>query len=249
MHKNRWTLLVMISQIAITLAGCAVPGRFSREQYAQLDADPFLSTEADTSLVASSVADRAPSMTQKRPAEPTEDRFAFVADEECSDSPECEPPSITRVAETTDRPEEEEVLASFFEMPEEADAPKQLIQTVAHAEDEFSKFMTHQKNQVVHASAEFIDTVESTQNEVRQTVEQSGFWGFPADRPVEIPDSAQLRELPENNNSFFGDDDNGIEQGNPFAESSTTPAVPPPADVFDETPDKTSWPPGHFEFN
>ncbi len=246
MYKSQWTNLVVISLVAITLAGCAVPGRFSREQYAQLDSDPFISEEPERSTVLSQVADRAASLTSRKSAEPTDDRFAFVEHEECLESPECVPEDSMRLAEVPNQPEE--ALASFFEVPEEAEVPRQLKQTVAQADDEFSSFMTREKGNVVHASAEFIDTVESAQQDVQQTVEQSGSWGFQNDGAVEPATMKQVDVGVAGSNPFFEDSVSSA-QSNPFGDDESTPSVAPPSDVFGEPSESANWPPGDFEFN
>lgn len=246
MYKSQWINLVVISLVAITLAGCAVPGRFSREQYAQLDSDPFISEERECSTVLSQVADRAASLTSGKSAEPTDDRFAFVEHEECSETPECVPGNSTRLAEVPNEPEE--ALASFFEVPEEAEVPRKIKQTVAQADDEFSSFMTRKKGKVVHASAEFIDTVDSVQQDVQQTVEQSGFRGFQDDGAVEPAKLKSVDAGVAGSNPFF-DDSVSSEQPNPFADDKSTPSVAPPSDVFGEPSESANWPPGDFEFN
>jgi len=235
----------MATLVSITLAGCAVPGRFSREQYAQLDSDPFLSEGSDTSVATTPVAERSVAMTAKQTEEATGDRFAFVADEDGSISPECESGSAPPVADTKTQPTE--ALASFFEAPDVAEVPKKLVKTVAHADDEFSRFMTSEKNQVVHATAEFVDTLETARGEVQQSVEQAGFWGFPGDRPADSSEVMPVPGVAESANPFF--DGEAAEKPNPFAAGSSAPEVAPPADVFGEESDTASWPPGDFEFN
>lgn len=246
MCKFKWTILVTISLISGTLAGCAVPGRFSREQYAQLDSDPFISDEPERSTVMTQLADRAASMVTDPSDDKTEDRFAFVADEEFPELQECDACDTPPLAEVQAQPEE--ALASFFEAPEKPAVPKKLMQAVAQADDEFSHFMENEKNKVVHASAEFIDTVEATQKDVQQTVEQSGFWGYQTDSLVETEPMMQKDEVVSDANPFF-DDNAAVAQPNPFADDEAAPVVAPPADVFGDTSEVTEWPPGDFEFN
>ena len=52
MSQHRWTSVVILTLVVSLFSGCQNSGRFSRSQYAKLDADPFLAAEADAEHVA-----------------------------------------------------------------------------------------------------------------------------------------------------------------------------------------------------
>jgi hypothetical protein len=245
MCKNQFTVLVITSLISFTLAGCAAPGRFGREQYAQLDSDPFLSEGSDATIAATPVVQRSAAITKKQTVESDEDPFVLVADEECLNPAECESRDTPQVV--AHKKQSEEGLARFCETPEKTEPPKELMRTVTRADNEFALFVTNKKSQVRHASAEIADMVETATEEVKQSAEESGFWGFPGDRPADSGKGMPAAAVTELTDPFF--DGGPTERPHPFGENSPAPAVVPPSDVFGEESDNASWPPDGFEFN
>ena len=274
MRNHQWTITVTAILVSGMLAGCALPGRFSREQYAALDTDPFLSTgsatladtsdshvdqvgmdhaepmhsevaHADTSQVNPKNMQQEPTLTASADA-PGEVAFERDAESEPLVDWGSQPADVADVETTNTSAASEQALANFFGDSAVADVSKQVTTAVAEADRGFNDFLTDQSSKVVRASAEVADVVKTASNNVGQAVHESDVWGFPGDSAASAQPSSQKMEFQPSNPFDSEPADIGP---NPFGKKDPLPTVAPPSDLFGKPSQDSAWPPGNFEPN
>ena len=221
------------------LAGCTGAGRFSRQEYAQLDADPFLAAEADIESAEDAAGELLASGKSK--VEESADRFAFVnqksvAGEMTADEFSSPPtPKTTRPSVSADVPV---AAASPLNDFDQVLAQSQPGQAVSEASDEFSAWLNEldeKGDEVVQTSAEFGERMNQSATAVRQTVQQADFSSFPGTpNKIDVQPAAAFKEQVKDN--FFDDSDFV------FGEPDKTPA-----NASSESEVEASWPPVNFE--
>jgi len=231
MLNNPWALTAALLCPCI-LAGCSGAGRFSRQEYAQLDVDPFLAAESAEDTAEELIA------SGRKKVEETADRFAFVnqksvADEMPADDFASPPvPEIARPAEVP------VAAASSLSDFDQILAQSQPAQAIDEANDEFSAWLDEldeKSNEVVQTSAEFGDRMKQSATAVRQTVQQADFSTFPGTPPkIAVQPAAAFKEQVKDN--FFDDSDFVFgESDRSSVKKSSKPE------------EEASWPPVNFE--
>ena len=233
-----WTQVTLTSLIIATLSGCAVPGRFSGDQYIAMDSDPFL--DDSNSMIAKSN-----DVVQVRPISVPEvtDRPGTMP--KAATGSTCDSDIVCQTAQATHARNpsgnSQDTLANLFEVEEQ---PKKILQmaaeTTTEVRDEFDTFMKTQQDRVVHAVAEVRETAETSGDNFRKQLENDAFWGFPEDNPANAASTKMHR---------FSGSEATADNHNPFFEDSSEPIVAPPADVFGDSSANDAFPPGDFEFN
>jgi len=233
-----WTQVTLTSLIVATLSGCAVPGRFSRDQYMAMDSDPFL--DDSDSMIAKS-----DDIVQVRPTSVPEVTGGRGTMPEPATGAACDSGAVCHTSQAADARNSPDTLANLFEVEEQ---PKKILQvaaeTTTEVRDEFDAFMKTQQDRVVHAVAEVRETAETSGDNFREQLEDDAFWGFPGDNAANAaPTPASTKKHP------FSSSEATPENHNPFFEDSSEPIVAPPADVFGDSSASDAFPPGDFEFN
>lgn len=237
-----WTQVTLASLIIATLSGCAVPGRFSRDQYLAMDSDPFL--DDSDSMIAKS-----DDVVQVRPTSVSEVKGRPGTMPKTATGSACDLNTVCQTSQATHARNpsrnSQDTLANLFEAEEQ---PKKILQmaaeTTTEVRDEFDTFMKTQQDRVVHAVAEVRETAETSGDNFRKQLENDAFWGFPEDNPANTaPTPASTKKHP------FSGSEATPDNHNPFFEESSEPTVAPPADVFGDSSANDAFPPGDFEFN
>ena len=233
-----WTQVTLTGLIVATLSGCAVPGRFSRDQYMAMDSDPFL--EDSDSMIAKS-----DDVVQVRPTSVPEVKGRPGTMPKTATGSDCDSGAACHTSQVAHARNSQHTLANLFEVEEQ---PKKILQvaaeTTTEVRDEFDSFMKTQQDRVVHAVAEVRETAETSGENFREQLEDDAFWGFPEDNPANTaPTPASTKVHP------FSGSEATPDNHNPFSENSSEPTVAPPADVFGDSSANDAFPPGDFEFN
>jgi len=275
MRNHQWKITMTAILVSGMLAGCAVPGRFSRDHYAALDADPFLSTGSATLADASYSnddhvgMDHAESIKSEVAHAKTAETNPATLDEEkpgvtaSADQPgeatfeadtDSEPlvdwgsqPSDATIAEHKDNgTAPEQALARFFGDSSVTNVSKQVADTVTEADRGFNDFLTEQSSDIAQASSKVADAVKAAGDNVQHAVNESDVWGFPGGSSISTkPPKQKMAFQPSNP---FGSEP--AELGpNPFGEKDPLPTVAPPSDLFGKPAQDSAWPPGNFEQN
>jgi hypothetical protein len=236
MLNNSWAPTATLLCTCI-LAGCTGAGRFSRQEYAQLDPDPFLAAEADMESAEATAEELIASGRDK--VEETADRFAFVNQNSVADEMTADDFASPTAPEITRPPVSAEVpVAAPFNDFDQVLAQSQPAQAVGKSSDDFSAWLDEldkKSNEVVQTSAEFGERMNQSATAVRQTVQQEDFSTFPGTPPkIDVQPAAAFKEQVKDN--FF--DDSDFVFGAP-AESTAKASAQPEEDA--------SWPPVNFE--
>lgn len=240
MLNNPWAPTATLLCTCI-LAGCAGSGQFSRMDYAQLNADPFLAAEADTESTKNEDTAEVPIASRKDTVEEAADRFAFVNQENVANE-------IT-AADFASRPASDISIASQsteVAVGAQFDDFDQLLTQIHQAQtadktDDSSVWLDEldesagKSEEVVQTSADFGDRPNQSGSPAGQAVQQAGDLTFSgALSKIDGQHADIFKEQAKND--FVNDSDFGFgEPDEPLTKTSS------------EEEEKSSWPPANFK--
>ena len=236
MLNNSWAPTATLLCTCI-LAGCAGSGQFSRMDYAQLNADPFLGAEADMESTKDDDTAEVPIASRKDTVEEAADRFAFVNQKNVANE-------ITAVDFASRTASEISIASQSAEVAVGAqfDDFDQIHQAqTADKADDSSAWLDEldesdgKSDEVVQTSADFGDRTNQSGSPVGQSVQQAGSSTFSGALPKIDGQHADIfKERAKND--FVNDSDFGFgEPDEPLAKTSS------------EEEEKSSWPPANFK--
>lgn len=238
MLTKSWTFTAVLLTISL-LAGCE-SNRFSRHQYAALEADPFLTADATPPVPPSGVIRAGATDESRRGLSRIPDQTSFDNTARPLVAPETVAPETATAAVTTPESSAGHPAPSANSFDDSAVASRE----PAAADDSGSGFDAWlQKNTgpIVQSSAEFVENIDATTQSYSNRVQQADFTTFPGERPrfedmTETPAAAPAPVEP-------------ATEVNPFAAMDASSGAPDADDgglMFD---DEEAWsPPAGFQF-
>ena len=222
MLKKQWPVAAAILLMALH-TGCSGTDRFNRQQYAQLDVDPFLSEDTDLEKSGGEAGDSrmASTVTEVTPSsdlEKTHDvsKSTNGSSGLLSDSEDHNPVNSTAIASAVRNDGNSRTRSSHARQPVDAGSG-------------FDAWLEKRKGQVVQASGQFDEKIRGSGSSARQKVQQVDYSVFPSEQQsigIQDPETGEMRAKK-----------NSLKQ-------SDKPAAQAP----ESTGNRNLWPPKNFEF-